>query len=1024
MIADDPGGNNISMLALRSCMLFVVLVYARGLPAEEAHPIPSDVTALLQRYCVSCHGSDKQRGKIRLDGLASLKGDARQDLLNSVREQIYFEAMPPEDSRQPTQAERKLIDRWLAQDLALYGPLKLEDNLRQPQHGNWLSHEKLFSGEHKDLKGFTYDRRWLISEFIFDAKMNRILKHSPFITVDGKREPVIGSNNRSSAKISLTNPFLLPQMDGVRYYANEPLNGGHLLTMLTNVRVASAYMLTLCQKDKNYLPAAAAIMANEWALTAKLNARNTFLSNHMDRILNELYKDQHEKLLPAFVKTAPPETSRTAESATKKAPFHAANPGQKELEVIYLTMIKYEKDCANDAQLIERCERDWFCCGDNDRTIQTRVVFLQNYMEEWRQQIAQHKYAERTKPPIYKSLPPGEMKIVSDAILKVRKSGDTYAAIKQKCNELWEVENRQVLAKDASVSASTRSDLTAQLYMKLFERLPLPEELAQYAAMFGSYLEAMSRQQAIEKVIQTLMLRSEFVYREEFGAGSTDDVGRRMMSPRDASYALAYALTDSSPDKELVEAAQGGNLATREDYKREVLRMLKRRDQYYVLDEAVQSLGADSHTNMPVRELRFFREFFGYPRLLSIFKDDKRFGGKYENAKGRIVSEADLWVAYVLESDRNVFEKLLGSDEFYVFHSGDNTAIARSSQHIRKLYEYFKDKNWKDFTLEDLTKHQSFLLADKMRGVNAEDLTIKGRQNPLMAFKSTMTSYTARFDKGQQFAPPFNSFSMIGPSEAYTRSGFALSGEEAVKAFNIDLSNWNYPVEQPAKVANRKGMLTHPAWLIAHSKNTETDPIRRGKWIREKLLAGSIPEIPVTVDAVIPEDPHKTLRQRLDAKTKDSYCWGCHQSMNPLGLPFEMYDDFGRFRTKEALEYPEHLIKKSPDKGQPYDDTRDIYNTLPVDSRGQLVGTVDKNLDGEIANALEMTERLAKSTRVRQSIIRHAFRYFLGRNEILSDSRTLMEADKAYVESGGSFDAVIVSLLTSDSFIYRKPSED
>jgi hypothetical protein len=56
-----------------------------------------------------------------------------------------------------------------------------------------------------------------------------------------------------------------------------------------------------------------------------------------------------------------------------------------------------------------------------------------------------------------------------------------------------------------------------------------------------------------------------------------------------------------------------------------------------------------------------------------------------------------------------------------------------------------------------------------------------------------------------------------------------------------------------------------------------------------------------------------------------------------------------------------------------------------------------------------------------QSIIRHAFRYFMGRNETLSDSKTLSDADQADVQSGGSFDAVIISLLTSDSFIYRKP---
>ncbi len=49
-----------------------------------------------------------------------------------------------------------------------------------------------------------------------------------------------------------------------------------------------------------------------------------------------------------------------------------------------------------------------------------------------------------------------------------------------------------------------------------------------------------------------------------------------------------------------------------------------------------------------------------------------------------------------------------------------------------------------------------------------------------------------------------------------------------------------------------------------------------------------------------------------------------------------------------------------------------------------------------------------------------AFRFYMGRNELLSDSQTLIDADHSYVQSGGSFKAVIISLLTSDSFIYRK----
>ena len=73
----------------------------------------------------------------------------------------------------------------------------------------------------------------------------------------------------------------------------------------------------------------------------------------------------------------------------------------------------------------------------------------------------------------------------------------------------------------------------------------------------------------------------------------------------------------------------------------------------------------------------------------------------------------------------------------------------------------------------------------------------------------------------------------------------------------------DFLLPQPYKRPNRAGMLTHPAWLIAHSLNDGTDPIRRGKWIRERLLAGVVPDIPITVDATIPEDHGKTLRERM-----------------------------------------------------------------------------------------------------------------------------------------------------------------
>ena len=76
-------------------------------------------------------------------------------------------------------------------------------------------------------------------------------------------------------------------------------------------------------------------------------------------------------------------------------------------------------------------------------------------------------------------------------------------------------------------------------------------------------------------------------------------------------------------------------------------------------------------------------------------------------------------------------------------------------------------------------------------------------------------------------------------------------------------------------------------------------------------------------------------------------------------------------------------------------------------------------MDGEVNGPFELIERLANSTHCEQVFVRYVFRFFLGRNETLGDAKTLQEAHKAYQQSDGSMDALVISLLSSDSFIYR-----
>ncbi len=1003
----------------------IIAPTAAAAEATHAAPtfrLPEKTDALLDRYCYRCHDEDEQKGDIRLDNLAGLEIPKRLDLLNRMQEQVYFQHMPPKRKKQPSEAERKAILAVISTELGIHHASTLEGKLQKPEFGNYVDHKKLFSGEYKDVPGFTYDRRWLISEYIFNAKFQRMLENRAQLGRRKNRIAVVGGSKIQN--LSLANPFLLPNVSGVRYYANEDLTGGHLSSMLTNAQKTSEYITgdLVKRKKSQYLPAINEIMALEDGHHATLASRREFLENFVAKFCADLYGNKHESLLPTFTPVKLKEVKALAEGEKyKKAPIHVAQNMLKGLDgdrTVYQFLLDPHHESKSDDEFRKLCERTWFFFGDHERKIQARMTLLRDYMPEFREHAIKDN-GRKIKPLVYAPLDDAEMAVVRASIIKHRRKGDRYTEVIEKCMTEWEQAFEQERIAAGPPSDKLLSDLVHQLCVQILERSPDTAEANEYLTLSKAYVTKLGNIKAIQKLIQTFILSSEFSYRQEFGTGAADEHGRRMLSPRDASYAIAYALTDQSPDEELLRAAESGRLKTRGDYKREVLRLLNKRDTNYLIDPVLADKNyPDNSTNTAIRKLRFFREFFGYPAALGVFKDEKRFGGdRLGNATSRLLNETDRIVEYILENDQSVFEELLTTEKFFVYHDGDNERMQAASDRIKRIYAHFKDLDWKNFKKEDLLEHRDLLKEVKMRSVDPDQLDARNRQgDTLKLFKKSMTTITARLDKGQKEAAPYDLYRGYGND--------FMSGYNISKFFNIRMDNWDYATTQPAKVAHRKGLLTHPAWLIAHAKNTETDPIHRGKWVREKLLAGTIPDVPITVDAVIPEDHNKTLRDRLASATEVKSCWKCHEQMNPLGYAFESYDDFGRFRTEESLEYPDNLITKSPDKGTLLTDTRDIYKTLPVNSKGHLKGTGDETLDGDVADAVDLVERLAKSRRVRQSIIRHAFRYFMGRNEFLSDSKTMIDAEQAYVENGGSFDAVIVSLLTSDSFIYRKTIEN
>jgi len=199
-------------------------------------------------------------------------------------------------------------------------------------------------------------------------------------------------------------------------------------------------------------------------------------------------------------------------------------------------------------------------------------------------------------------------------------------------------------------------------------RKPTKEELAKYVDLLGSSIQLAGNAEGLRQMLFAVLLESDFLYRLELGGGEPDEFGRRKLTPHEGSLAIAYALGDRSPDPELSKAAQEGRLESKEDYRREVERLLA--DQNYYkgpVDHKISGKNMRSHETSHPKIVRFFREFFGYPKAAKIFKDIERSDGYYQNpgrgtlgTPGFLIKEADRVVDWYLKKDEKVVPKKIG----------------------------------------------------------------------------------------------------------------------------------------------------------------------------------------------------------------------------------------------------------------------------------------------------------------------------------------------------------------------------
>ena len=537
------------------------------------------------------------------------------------------------------------------------------------------------------------------------------------------------------------------------------------------------------------------------------------------------------------------------------------------------------------------------------------------------------------------------------------------------------------LMKEEGVTDERLRAAVNYLFEALTFRPPSEKESDTYLEIVKQSVEKLGKEDGAVLGLSSIFLDRDALFRPELtGTGKPDQHGRVMLQDWELGLAVNHALRYIQPDEELRKAITEGRMRTKADVNREVERML-----------------ADASVRKP-RVLRFFRDYFDHDLGGYICKDSKALGETGASNRGAshyramfdATASTDRLIELILQEDKDVLKQLLTTDKVVVTRT-DNVYFGRkrTKEEVAESVAAAK-KAEAEATKAEAAELESAEkeLAALEELLEADPEEARNKRKELTAAKKAVADAkkkveAAKKKKRSNVNHNVSVATLSGP-KIFARVSRRSFGNGSMKPDRILAT---------APEGQRMGILTHPSWLVSHSDAMDNHAILRGRWIRERLLGGGIPDVPITVDAMLPDEPNNTLRERMRV-TRESYCWTCHSKMDPLGLPFEMFNHAGLYRETELGN--------------------------PVDTAGEIIDSGDPALDGNVENALELIDKLAHSKRVEQVFVRHAFRFWMGRNETVNDAPALQNAHRAYKDNGGSMKALITSLVTSDAFLYRK----
>ena len=98
------------------------LFFLHSLQGKEISSVSyqAKILPILEKHCIQCHGSEKQKGDVRFDTLSIdfLKDRTAAETWHDASDQIKLGEMPPEEENPLSSDDRKILTEWIDHELS------------------------------------------------------------------------------------------------------------------------------------------------------------------------------------------------------------------------------------------------------------------------------------------------------------------------------------------------------------------------------------------------------------------------------------------------------------------------------------------------------------------------------------------------------------------------------------------------------------------------------------------------------------------------------------------------------------------------------------------------------------------------------------------------------------------------------------------------------------------------------------------------------------------------------------------